>query len=587
MPGPQAFSRSAFSRTALWQPIHAAWGWLAPFGAKALPRRSYLALALLSLVLILPGEFSIPATDRDESRYAQATKQMMESGDFLDIRLGDVPRYVQPAGIYWLQAIATAPFGGPGAQIWAYRLPSILAALASVLVLAWFGTRIASPAVGVAGALLLATSVLFAIEAHIAKIDATLLLSVIVAQGSLYLSLEGKERGRFIGWPLAFWAALGAGTLLKGPIILAVVGLTALVYAYWNRNFKMLLRLRPLLGVAVLIALVAPWLIAITLKTKGEFLSVAIGQSIGGKLAGTSDRHAGLPGYHTILFMLTFFPGIVLAGLGGAYAWFHRKDRLARFLIAWAVPTWLLFEIVPTKLPHYILPTLPAIALLVALSLKEGRALLSTQAARWAHRVTGILFVIAALVLAALPFAASKVLGLPSQLPSFVAAAGVFAVLLAGASLWMRPAGERLLPLLAAMALSYFTLFELVTPALDPLWASQRIAQRLKGLSGCDRIEVATAGFAEPSNLFHFGARTFFGSGETSAQYLSEHPMCGVALVESAERATFDAAAADLGLRLTSLGEVAGFNYVRGQAINLEILLPANSRLRPTAPGPN
>jgi 4-amino-4-deoxy-L-arabinose transferase-like glycosyltransferase len=587
MPGLQAFARSAFNRTALWQPIRIAWAWLAPFGVKALPRRSYLALALLSFVLILPGEFSIPATDRDESRYAQATKQMMESGDFLDIRLGDTVRYVQPAGIYWLQAITTAPFGGPRAQIWAYRLPSILAALASVLILAWFGTRIASPGVGISAALLFATSLLFTAEAHFAKIDATLLLSVLVAQAALFLSLESKNRPRFAGWPLVFWIALGAGALLKGPIIFAVCGLTAIAYSWWNRDWKMLARLRPLFGAPVLIAIVAPWLIAITLKTNGEFLSVAIGQSIGGKLAGTSDRHFGLPGYHAVLFMLTFFPGIVLAGLGGTYAWLRRKDRLARFLIAWIVPAWLLFEIVPTKLPHYILPTLPAIALLVALGLKEGRALLTSRATLWAHRAAGLLFVIAALVLAALPFAAAELLGQPAELPSFVAAAAILAVMLAGISLWMRPAGERLLPLVAAMALSYFALFEFVAPALDPLWASQRIAQRLKGLSGCEQIEVATAGFAEPSNLFHFGAHTFLGSGETSAQYLSEHPMCGVAVVESAERAKFDATATDLGLRLTSLGAVAGYNYVRGQTISLEILLPANSRLRPTAPGPN
>jgi len=581
MAAPEAYSRSALSRASLWQPIKRTWAWLAPYGAKALPLRTYFALALIVFTLHLPGEFSIPATDRDESRYAEATKQMLLSGDFLDIRFGDQPRYVQPAAIYWLQALTTAPFGGPRAGIWAYRLPSILSALASVLLLAWFGTRIASPAAGVAAGLLLAMSLLFTAEAHIAKIDATLLLSILAAQASLYLSIEskGETRPRFVGWPLVFWLALGAGVLLKGPIILAVCGLTLLVYAWWNREPGAALRVRPLLGLPVLALLVLPWLVAITLKTHGEFLNVAIGQSIGGKLAGTSDRHAGPPGYHTILFILTFFPAIAVAGLGGLHAWMHRGERLVRFLIAWILPTWLMFEIVPTKLPHYVLPVFPALALLVALGLKDSAALLRPVWARWVHRGAGLLFLIGIAVLFALPFVAAQNLGTPIGVPTFVAAAGILAVALGGISLWVRPSGERLLPLLAGMFLVYFSMFELVIPSLDPLWASARIARRLDALSGCERIEVATAGFAEPSNLFHFGPETFLGTGATAAGYIAGHTSCGVAIVESSQRQSFDAAAAAKGLTFSSFGTVAGFNYVKGRRIHLEILLPAGSSL--------
>ena len=70
----EPFSRSALSRANLWQPIKAFWAWLAPYGAKRIWFRNYAALGALVLVLILPGEFSVPAMDRDESRYAEATK---------------------------------------------------------------------------------------------------------------------------------------------------------------------------------------------------------------------------------------------------------------------------------------------------------------------------------------------------------------------------------------------------------------------------------------------------------------------------------------------------------------------------------
>ncbi|MFO1187391.1 MAG: glycosyltransferase family 39 protein [Alphaproteobacteria bacterium] len=576
----KAFSRSAFSVARLWRPSERpGFGWRHS-SARKLPARTYAVLALLTLALYLPGELSILAMDRDEARYAQATKQMMESGDFLDIRFGDTVRYVQPAGIYWLQALATQPFGGPAAPIWAFRIPSLLSALASVLLLAWFGTRIASPAVGVSAALVLAASVSLLAEAHFAKIDATLLLSVLAAQIALAFSIEGKDKPKFIGWPLAFWCALGAGALLKGPIIFAVSGLTALNYCWWNRNFKALLRLRPLLGLVVVIAIVAPWLIAISLKTKGEFLQVAIGKSIGGKLAGTSDRHAGPPGYHTALFLLTFFPGVVLAGLGGAYAWKNRAQRMARYLISWIVPTWVLFELVPTKLPHYTLPVFPALALLAALGLKEGRSLLVNPATKWGHRTAGILFALTVVLLAAFPFVIAKNFSRPLAIPDFVAAGGIASVFLAGLSLWLKPSADRLLPLFAAMILTVFTLFGVIVPRLDVLWPSARIAERVRPLVGCGAVELAAAGYAEPSNLFYFGARTFLGTGDTAAEFLRDHTECGVAVIEKAERARFDAVASSSGLRLLSLGRFEGYNYVRGKPLELDVLVSDRTRLR-------
>ena len=96
-------------------------------------------LALLCLLLWLPGILSLPALDRDESRFAQSSRQMLDSGNFVDIRFGQVPRYKKPVGIYWLQAAATAVAGhiqdidGDHSQIWTYRLPSLLGGIAAVL----------------------------------------------------------------------------------------------------------------------------------------------------------------------------------------------------------------------------------------------------------------------------------------------------------------------------------------------------------------------------------------------------------------------------------------------------------------------
>src|SRR5690348_16463322 len=104
-----------------------------------LARQKPLAVLLLICVLAwLPGFFTLPPLDRDESRFAQATKQMLETGDFVDINLGGVPRYEKPVGIYWLQAASTAVFGtGARDSIWTYRVPSLLGALAGVAATFW------------------------------------------------------------------------------------------------------------------------------------------------------------------------------------------------------------------------------------------------------------------------------------------------------------------------------------------------------------------------------------------------------------------------------------------------------------------
>src|SRR3984885_8785478 len=109
---------------------------LPPRWVRVVSRRPFVLLALLGLLLWLPGVLSLPALDRDESRFAQSSRQMVESGNWVDIRFGQVPRYKKPVGIYWLEAAATATAGPfykePRAHIWTYRLPSLLGGVAAV-----------------------------------------------------------------------------------------------------------------------------------------------------------------------------------------------------------------------------------------------------------------------------------------------------------------------------------------------------------------------------------------------------------------------------------------------------------------------
>src|SRR3989440_12563783 len=191
--------------------------------------RAVAFLILCALVLFLPGFFNIPPIDRDETRFAQATKQMVETGDFVDIRFQDDVRYKKPVGVYWLQALAVetaSALGLPRAQvrIWLYRIPSLVGAIGAVLLTYWTAVAFVSRRAAVLAALMIASCVLLSIERLLAKTDAMLLMTVVAAMGAMaraYLPREREHLDAAGAWTTAavFWTAIAAGVLLKGPLI--------------------------------------------------------------------------------------------------------------------------------------------------------------------------------------------------------------------------------------------------------------------------------------------------------------------------------------------------------------------------------
>src|SRR5262249_15991441 len=154
-----------------------------------------------ALLGFLPGFFSVPPVDRDEARFAQATKQMVESGDYVDIRFQDEVRYKKPVGLYWLQAgvgktARAVDCRGPRTTIWRYRLPCACGALGAVLLTYWAALAFVSRRAAVLAGLMMASCVLLGIERLIAKTDAMLLMTVVAAMGAMaraYLR-QGREQ---------------------------------------------------------------------------------------------------------------------------------------------------------------------------------------------------------------------------------------------------------------------------------------------------------------------------------------------------------------------------------------------------------
>lgn len=338
--------------------------------------RAYVIIGLIAAAAALAGVFTMPPLDRDESRYAQATAQMLETGDLINISFQDEARNKKPAGIYWMQAAVVGALSDSEArQIWAYRLPSVLGAILAALACFWGGSRLIGREAAFAGAALFAATALLGIEGGIAKTDAMLAGATTLAMAAL-ANLRHGDGGRKT--VMLFWFAIGLGLLIKGPVTPMVAGLTLVALGIWERRLNWMNPLLFIPGPLLAIAMFVPWFLAIQHATGGDFLRESLGQDMLGKVSEGQERHGGLPGYYIAFIPLLLFPATLFLVPGIARIWDTLRLKVddhateaARFLVAWVVPTWIVFELTSTKLPHYVLPVYPALALIAGRGLME------------------------------------------------------------------------------------------------------------------------------------------------------------------------------------------------------------------------
>lgn len=538
-------------------------------------RRPLAALLLICVLAWLPGFFTLPPLDRDESRFAQASKQMLETGDFININLGDGPRYEKPAGIYWLQAASTTVFGtGPRNQIWTYRVPSLMGALAAVAATFFLVRLFAGVEAAFAAGLLLGMSVLLMSEAKIAKTDAFLLGCIVVAQAVImrvYLSVRSPESVMppTLGFVMLGWAAFGIGILIKGPVVALVCGASVVAVSLFDRDWRWLSKLHPLLGFALTLLMVVPWAIAIGIASDGQFYQQSLGKDFAAKLIGEQETHGGPIGYYALLMHLTLWPGSLALLPGIVLGILRRHEPAVRYLLLWAVTTWLMFEIAPTKLPHYILPAYPALAALCALWLTSDSTTPS-RVERVAAYVSLALFVIVGAALAVFVAWAPDQYGNGGSIALYAVCAVGLGVVLATLAPALK--GRKLatvgLASLSAVIL-YCAAGFLAVPRVNELWLSQRLADAVERHAMPGDPPVVTAGYAEPSISFLLGTKTALESGAGAA--LIAGTAGGLALVDSDESESFLALVTAGGGRAEALDEISGLNYSRGRETRITL----------------
>ncbi len=545
--------------------------------------RACLLLLAIGLAMALPGFSSLFPMDRDEPRFAQASKQMLETGDFVDIRFQDEARNKKPVGIYWMQAGTVALGEALGVidartAIWLYRIPSLMGALAAILFTYWAALPLVPRRGAVLAGALLGSTVLLAVEAHLAKTDAMLLATVVAVMGVLARAWMARAQNRRLSLGLCalFWTALAVGILVKGPITPMVPFFAVLVLSARHRSIRWLSALRPGVGALWCGLIVLPWLVLILWRTGGTFLADSLGHDMLGKVAGAQESHGAPFGTYLAAFWVTGWPLAPFVLLSAVFAWKNRWSDTVSFLLAWANPTWLLFELVPTKLPHYVLPTYPALAILAAAAMTQpGRMMVG--------RARLVVFGIAAMLLPALlPVVLAMAKGrLASNLDGGTIALAALAFVVATACVVLAIRCVRTgaieaasgMAVVASLAVHAFVLGHFMNAGhADLIGLSPRLAaagHEALGLDCASTAAYATVGDREPSLVFLTDTALLMTDGPGAAAFMAQGS-CRVAFVRAPDEAAFKASLGPTSAA-TLASRVNGVNINGGKSLDIGV----------------
>ncbi|GDY14198.1 hypothetical protein LBMAG53_30760 [Planctomycetota bacterium] len=587
--------------------IAARW-WRARVRRGPLRIRPGVAVAAVAAIAVA-GWLALAAVttlwDRDEPRNATAVREMLLSGDFLVPTFNGAWRLHKPILPYWLMSGPAAVLPWPD---WACRLPAVLASGVILLATAWIARRLIGLWPAVAATAILATTPLLLVAGTAATTDAVMLAGVVVAlaafagrlapTGSAGFSLQAPGDPAVLpSWPTTLLIGLATGwaMLAKGPIGLAVPAFLLIGVAVLYRPA---LRLQWLFhgAVALVIALAAflAWAVPANAATGGALLQKALGQEVVGRMFEPMEQHGG-----TSIFFVFYYVPVILAAflpwtmlLPMALAKLVRGEldrRLSAMLWAWIIPTLVIFSVIATKLPHYILPIMPALALLVAASLAVPITAADRRwlAIGWWSLAPLLLVAGIGLILAApLPWFA----WIPDQRPTpglVVPAVGLGVLLIAMPLLVRRELCGGLgrdrhgVPLVIGVLAMWVAALSAVfclaaAPVVERLKPAAAVAAAIRAGTP-PNVPVMTMdegrGFDEPSLYFYLArppVRGLRGADQAVAWSLQTGP--AVLVTTRPLLAEAEALGKSPNLGCAILFQTSGFNYSRGKWVDVVVL---------------
>jgi 4-amino-4-deoxy-L-arabinose transferase-like glycosyltransferase len=543
----------------------AIWRWFEP-----------LAIVMLALALNLAGNSRTSLWDRDEPRYAVCVREMRARGDWIFPTFNGEPRYHKPILIYWLMGIGTAVWGD---NPFGVRMVSSLAGAGIVLGVWVLGRRMLGPRGARLAALVMATAPLAVAESKLATTDSTLAFLLLGCQACLWEL--GKRPSRAAA--AAFWGLLGLATLTKGPVGPALIAVSSVLAWWWGWPLATWKRLHWRWGLMGFALLTAPWFIAVTIASGGDFLRFAVGKQVVNRLSSDLEAHGGFPGYYPLVSTLAFYPWSALVPAALVGAWLRRRSSPNfGFLLGWAIGPLVLLECFRTKLIHYYLPALPACALLVAWLVLSVSAEGVNIRRRPLGRFGMALLVAIGLGGVAVLFAAALVVRggvlAPMLLVAIILAAGT----LLGLSWFQQGATERAAYALAGTwALVLLAFCGWLLPRAEPYRTSRIVGDKLAAYSASLGLEPVLLEYQEPGVIYAAG-RPLALTRDRDGFFA--HLGDGRSVLTVALPSEIDVMRRYFGLVVTPVDEVDGYVLTKGKHQTLQIAVVHQGEAPPRLP---
>lgn len=520
--------------------------------------RHQLLLGLVAVLVFFTNLGGYALFEEDEPRNAACGREMYERGDWIVPTFNDQLRTDKPILIYWLMQVSYSLFG---VSEFAARFGSALLAVGTTLLTYHLGRKLYSPETGLLAGVILCTSLMFSAVGRAVTPDSILVFCLTLAFTSYVWAVAARRGGHFsgvgvgsaaAGWTellpasraasLPMYAAMGLAILAKGPIGVllpcTIIGLLLLVSRrrnelangtllpltgpWWRRSLLTVIqvmrpsrileaswKMRVVLGAAVVLAIALPWYVAVGLKTDGAWLRGFLGDHNVGRFLGAKEHHSGPIFYYVIALFMGCFPWSIFLPL----AVWQLKTRLAkreswgdsdRFVACWAGVWFVFFSFASTKLPNYVLPMYPALALISARHLHAWQLAPAGRGAVSFRHCCRVLAGLGVLMMVGIPIAMSILLPGEEWLLLIGAIPLIGATLAFVAS--QREQRPRAIRILSASAIALAVLMVGIAPTrVGPHQDSPKLVEAARRAAGTSDIELATIDCFSSNLVFYAG----------------------------------------------------------------------------------
>lgn len=527
--------------------------------------KKFFFFLLFVFVIYFQGVLNLPVLDRDEARFATASKTMLIEQEYIDIKMVDEPRYKKPIGIYWSQVLSNKILGSyPFNEIWIYRLPSIVSFFLCILFIYCYLQKYEKKITIYLTIFFLTFCLLTISEIHQSKTDALLFMLVSICNLILYKTIKLKNINNYELF--SFWVCMALGVLVKGPIILIFIIIPLLVFSIIKKkNIFKFFWSAPAFLLFLLISV--PWFILINIKSGGVFWHESVGNDLFNKIKSGQESHGFPPGYYTILFFIFFWPGSIFfyslfKNLKSNFQAILKKDDFKLILIVSFLAPFIIFELIPTKLPHYVYPCYLPMSILISKLIVDEKF--------DSNKIKSSIFtlILYPIIITTLICYSVFEYGKPDSSLLLVICFNIFLIFLL-TLFRFRTSLKKFITYTGLFQISvYLVLVFFLIPRIEKLWVSQNINNLIKKYEN-NFDHILAYGFNEPSLLFltSHSSLNNVSLNEISKEDIRNKKFLIILTKDLSQKIKKQ----DRFRNLVLINQITGFNYSKGKEVNIMV----------------